>query len=97
MTEDVHDQCVSVCEIVGGVDIGDVLMQETYLNKTDSPAVFTVYEGIVGPWLKFSGGVDSFDRSGSFCRLEAQANELTQSFMDHEYMVGLFIAVDTNC
>ena len=94
--EDIHDRCVAVCEIAGRVDVGDILIPESYLNETDSPAVFTVHEGIVDLKLKFAMGVDGFERSGGFNRLETRATESAQ-IMEDEYMVRLFIIYESNC
>ena len=95
-TEDINDRCVAVCEIAGGVDVGDILIPETYLNETDSPAVFTVHEGIVDLKLKFAMGVDGFERSGGFNRLETRAIESARIMKD-EYMVRLSIIYESNC
>jgi len=56
-----EDLCMAMVEIAAVVDVGKHLIQETYINESSQPMVFTAWESIEYLNDQFARGVDFFD------------------------------------
>lgn len=89
-TNELQDLCIASVEIAAVVDVGALLVSETYICESDQCGAFTVHEGITQLQMLFALGIDSFDGAGKFVELERRAKEAAE-LMSAEYLVSSFI------
>ena len=93
-TNELHDLCIASVEIAAVVDVGQLLVSETYICESDQCGAFTVHEGITELQRLFAQGIVSFDSAGKFVELNRRAEEAAE-LMSAKYLVSSFI--DCGC